>query len=60
MRLHRIICSILAGSMVLALMGCNTSEQADGKTTETQYVIGEEPIAFVSDSEVKFVKQDKD
>lgn len=57
MRLRRIICGIMACSMVLSLAGCSTSGQTAGETTEKQYIIGEEPMAFVSDDEQRFTKQ---
>lgn len=65
MRLRRIISWTLAGVMMLGLVSCGNNEQVDSdkqkeEVKQQQYIIGEEPLAFVSDADVKFVKQEAD
>ena len=57
MRLRRIICFSLAAIMILSLVGCDSSKKTAANETESKYIIDENPLAFVSDNEVKFVKQ---
>lgn len=68
MKARRVINGILAGVMILSLVACGTSEEekeavntpSDTEQTEesvAEYVFSDNYLAFVSDSEVKFVEQ---
>ena len=65
MQLRRVLSSILAGVMVLGLIGCANTGDVDGtqisedtEVTETNYVFDDEVWAFLSDVDVKFVRQE--
>lgn len=62
MRRNRVICGILVGLMLFGLAGCVTEEPEDTTANATEGTgIKEElvqPMAFLSDNEVKFKKQD--
>lgn len=64
MRLRRITSLALASTMLFSLIGCSSGEPKDTETTTDenvqQYVISDEPLAFVSDDEVRFTKQQSD
>ena len=54
MRIHRFVYCILIGSLLLGLVGCNKGQTKENNTVKM------EPIAYVSDSEIKFTRQEAD
>ena len=67
MRLCRIISCTLVGTFLLGLVACGNNEQANTDTQNTQnteakyqYTISDEPLVFLSNNDVKFVKQEAD
>lgn len=66
MKLRRILSCILASAMALSLVACGVGKNNETETSEVEvqkpknYVFSDNRISFLSDGEVKFLKQEED